>query len=66
LGKLHVGLLNQWRDVAMHVILENQPQAINTAQVFPYKHVAGAAASVKNIDRKVVRLAAIRFGYEDE
>jgi hypothetical protein len=29
----------------MHVILENESQAINMAQVFPYKHVAGAAAS---------------------
>jgi hypothetical protein len=29
----------------MHVILENESQAINTAQVLLYKYVAGAAAS---------------------
>jgi hypothetical protein len=29
----------------MHVILENESQTINTTQVLPYKHVAGAAAS---------------------
>jgi hypothetical protein len=29
----------------MHVILENESQAINAPQVFPNKHVAGAEAS---------------------
>jgi hypothetical protein len=34
MGKLHSGLLNQRRGEAMHVILENESQAINTRKSF--------------------------------
>jgi hypothetical protein len=36
----------------MPVILENESQAINTEQVFPYKHVAGVAASFEILIEK--------------
>jgi hypothetical protein len=45
IGKLHSGLLNQRRDVAMHVILENELQGINAAQAVIHEYVATPEAS---------------------